>query len=82
MVGARGRADGDDARGVHYGHGIARHLAWLRLHAALPMDSLFAVRRGSREFELDPATTAAVYAESWALIHHLMRGDAGATISD
>jgi tetratricopeptide (TPR) repeat protein len=50
------------------------HLQRLRNAVLLPLDRLFAVDRGSPEYN-EELKQSIFYAESWALVHYLMRGN-------
>lgn len=66
------QVDADEAR---IGLPIAEHVSWLRNHRPIPLASLFAVDETSPEYNED-SRRGAFYAESWALVHYLISGNA------
>ncbi len=52
---------------------LPEHLALLRRSKLLPLSDLFSVAHDSAEYH-DPLRQRLFYAESWALVHYLLRG--------
>jgi tetratricopeptide (TPR) repeat protein len=52
---------------------LEHHRAWLRKHDLVPLDQLFAIDTGSRDYE-EGTRQGTFYAESWALVHWLFWG--------
>ena len=69
------QTEGEEAR-----TGMIRedHLAYLRNTMMMSLDRLLAVQRGDPEVE-DPKRADLFYAESWAFVHYLMRGNESRT---
>lgn len=64
-----------DGQTVSIGKPIGEHWAWLRQHAPLPLDELFAVDRQSPTYN-EGTRRGSFYAQSWALVHYLLVGNA------
>src|SRR5262249_51344150 len=56
------------------GRPVERHILLLRNQAMLPLQKLFALRQASPEYN-EESRRGLFYAESWALVHYLMRGE-------
>jgi tetratricopeptide (TPR) repeat protein len=65
------RCVGDE---VETGRPVRDHVAWLSQHRLLPLETLFAVTERSEEYN-EQEKVGVFYAESWALVHMLLRGD-------
>src|SRR5947209_6113277 len=63
-------------RGGVLGTPIQRHVEFLREHRLLTLAQLFAIERGSADYVEDERNDI-FYAESWALVHYLISGNAG-----
>lgn len=66
----------DENRRVSVGRAIASHVYRLRESRFLPLASLFAVNHKSPEYN-ERQKQGIFYAQSWALVHYLIEGDAG-----
>ncbi|HYX41149.1 MAG TPA: DUF1570 domain-containing protein, partial [Pyrinomonadaceae bacterium] len=55
---------------------IQRHVEFLREHRLLTLAQLFQIERGSADYVEDERNDI-FYAESWALVHYLISGNAG-----
>jgi len=62
------------ANEAEIGHPVEEHLRTLRDSKMLPLPELFAVGKGSPEYN-DALKQGIFYAESWALVHYLLRTD-------
>lgn len=62
--------DGETAR---VGLPIREHLDWLERHSLIPLPELFAMDRSSPDYH-EGSRRGVFYAESWALVHHLLIG--------
>jgi tetratricopeptide (TPR) repeat protein len=59
---------------VETGRPVREHVAWLASHPLIPLEKLFAVTDKSPEYN-EEEKAGVFYAESWALVHMLLRGD-------
>jgi len=57
------------------GRPIRNHLEWLLREPLIPLRELFAIDRSSRDYN-EGTRQGVFYAQSWALVHYLMMGDA------
>src|SRR3990172_7383498 len=64
-----------DGKYVYTGRAVPSHLGVLRERALLPLDALFAVTRDSPDFTQERRSDV-FFAETWALIHYLIMGEA------
>jgi tetratricopeptide (TPR) repeat protein len=62
--------EGKDKK-VRMGRAIAEHVALLNERRFMPLEQLFAVEHGSREYN-EEEKQGLFYAESWALVHYMM----------
>lgn len=60
-----------DGRKCLVGRPDGEHLRWLQQNRLIPLDDLFAVDRGSPEYN-EGSQRGGFYAESWALAHYLL----------
>ena len=65
--------EGDEKK-VSLGKVIANHVFYLREQKLLPLQRLFAVDRGSPEYN-ERERQGVFYAQSWALVHYLLLGN-------
>lgn len=65
-----------DKRVVVFGKPILRHITKLRQNKLLPLATLFEVDRSSPYYN-EREKSSVFYAQSWALIHYLIHGQAG-----
>ncbi|HEY7215253.1 MAG TPA: tetratricopeptide repeat protein [Thermoanaerobaculia bacterium] len=63
---------GDEAK---IGLPLVEHVAWLRKNPLIPLTSLFTLDEQSKEYN-ESARRGGFYAESWALVHYLVSGNA------
>jgi len=63
-----------DEKRVSLGKAIANHVFYLREQKFLPLQRLFAVDRGSPEYN-ERDRQGVFYAQSWALVHYMLLGD-------
>jgi len=63
-----------DEKKVMLGKAIANHVFYLREQKLLPLQRLFAVDRGSPEYN-ERERKGVFYAQSWALVHYLLLGN-------
>ena len=63
-----------DEKKVMLGKVIANHVFYLREQKLLPLQRLFAVDRGSPEYN-ERERKGVFYAQSWALVHYLLLGN-------
>jgi len=56
---------------VEVGHPIPNHTYWLREHALIPLDQLFAIDQQSPAYN-EGERRGTFYAQSWILVHYLM----------
>lgn len=63
-------------KAVLFGKPILRHILMLRRSKLLPLETLFGVDRESPYYN-EREKSSIFYAQSWALIHHLIHGQAG-----
>lgn len=52
---------------------ISRHVFWLRDNAMIPLRELLAMNTSSRDYN-EGSRRGVFYAQSWALVHHLLTG--------
>jgi len=62
---------------AHLGAPLASHREWLAKNPMMPLDHLFAIDTGSRDYQ-EGTRQGTFYAESWALVHYLAFGNASA----
>ena len=67
-----------DNKGAEIGRPIEGHLFFLRQNAPMPLERLFRVGHDSREYN-EESQAGIFYAESWALVHYLLRGEPNRT---
>lgn len=60
---------------VHVGRAVPEHVRWLRDQTLIPLRELFAIDVQSPDYN-EGERAGAFYAESWALVHYLMLGNA------
>ncbi len=65
--------EGDEKK-VSLGKAIVNHVFYLREQKLLPLQRLFAVDRGSPEYN-ERERKGVFYAQSWALVHYLLLGN-------
>jgi tetratricopeptide (TPR) repeat protein len=65
------RLNGNDAE---TGRPLESHVRWLGSHPLIPLETLFATTHDSAEYNEDEKV-GVFYAESWALVHMLLRGE-------
>ncbi len=63
-------------KAVMFGKPILRHILNLRRNKLLPLETLFGVDRDSSHYN-EREKSSMFYAQSWALIHHLIHGQGG-----
>ncbi|MFQ5670617.1 MAG: DUF1570 domain-containing protein [Acidobacteriota bacterium] len=56
------------------GRPVADHVHWLIHHRLIPLPVLFSITRDSPQYHGD-SKSGIFYAESWALVHYLLRGN-------
>jgi tetratricopeptide (TPR) repeat protein len=61
---------------AHLGAPLAHHREWLAKNPMMPLDQLFAIDTGSRDYQ-EGTRQGTFYAESWALVHFLAFGEEG-----
>ena len=59
---------------VNIGMPIPEHVMWLRSETPIPLTQLFAIDSESKDYH-EGRRQGVFYAESWALVHYLMRDD-------
>src|SRR5207302_712346 len=57
---------------VYVGKPVPEHIAWLRNEPLIPLAQLFSIGQQSKEYH-ERSRQGVFYAESWALVHYLMR---------
>ena len=62
---------------AHLGAPLANHREWLAKNPLMPLDQLFAIDTGSRDYQ-EGTRQGTFYAESWALVHYLAFGNGSA----
>jgi tetratricopeptide (TPR) repeat protein len=66
---------------AHLGAPLDNHREWLVGHPLMPLDQLFAIDTGSRDYQ-EGTRQGTFYAESWALVHYLAFGSDAARGGD
>jgi len=61
---------------AHLGAPLDHHRDWLAHNPLMPLDQLFAIDTGSRDYQ-EGSRLGTFYAESWALVHLLAFGNGG-----
>jgi tetratricopeptide (TPR) repeat protein len=62
---------------AHLGAPLDNHREWLARNPMMPLDQLFAIDTGSRDYQ-EGSRQGTFYAESWALVHFLAFGNGSA----
>ena len=70
------RIDADDTERAEIGAPVDEYVEWLRHHSLIPLDDLFDITTTSHEYN-EENKKGVFYAQSWALVHYLIRGEPG-----